>query len=124
MPVTDCVKVQRIAIFAYHGVHPEEERLGQRFYVTVDCRVDLSEAGRGDQWEATVCYAQLTEVVTRVATGRRFHIIEALAECVAGEILDTFRRVDEVRITVEKPGAPVPAIIDGVTVEIRRRRHG
>ena len=120
--MTDRVLVHRIAIFAYHGVHPEEERLGQRFYVSLDCALDLSAAGRGDDWESTVCYAQLTEIVTKAATGKRFHIIEALAETIAAEILQRFARVEEVAVRVEKPGAPVPAIIDGVTVEIRRRR--
>jgi dihydroneopterin aldolase len=122
--VRDRILVQRIAVFAYHGIHPEEERLGQRFYVSVDCRLDLAEAGRADAWRATVCYSQLTEVVTEVATGRRFHIIEALAETIAAEILARFPRVEEVGVQIEKPGAPVPAIIDGITVEIWRRRHG
>jgi len=122
--VSDRVLVHRIAIFAYHGLRPEEERLGQRFYVSLECCLDLAEAGRDDAWEKTVCYGQLTEIVTLTATGRRFHIIEALAEAIAAEILARFPRVDEVAVRVEKPGAPVPAIIDGVTVEIRRSRHG
>ena len=121
---SDRVLVHRIAVFAYHGVRPEEERLGQRFYVSLDCSLDLSEAGRNDDWHATVCYGQLTEVVTAAATGRRFHIIEALAEAIAGEILGRFPRVEEVVVRIDKPSAPVPAIIDGVTVEIRRRRGG
>jgi len=121
-PANDRVLVNRIAVFAYHGVHPEEERLGQRFYVSLECSLDLSEAGRNDDWHATVCYGRLTEMVTAAATGRRFHIIEALAEAIAGEILEQFPRVAEVVVRVEKPSAPVPAIIDGVTVEIRRRR--
>lgn len=119
----DRVSVHRIAIFAYHGVHPEEERLGQRFYVSLECSLDLSEAGRGDDWNATVCYAQLTEVVTRATTGRRFRILEGLAEAIAGEILSRFPRIGEVAVRIDKPSAPVPAIIDGVTVEIRRRRE-
>lgn len=122
--MTDHVLVQRIAVFAYHGVHPEEERLGQRFYVSLDCGLDLSAAGRTDEWEHTVCYAQLTEIVMNVATERRFHIIEALAEAIAGEVLARFARVEEVTVRVEKPGAPVPAILDGIAVEITRARHG
>ena len=123
-PVSDHVLVHRIAVFAYHGVHPEEERLGQRFYVSLECSLDLSEAGRNDDWRATVCYGQLTEVVTGAATGRRFRIIEALAEAIAGEVLACFPRIEEVVVRVDKPSAPVPAIIDGVAVEIRRRRGG
>jgi len=123
-PVSDHVLVHRIAVFAYHGVHPEEERLGQRFYVSLECSLDLSEAGRNDDWHATVCYGQLTEVVTAAATGRRFRIIEGLAEAIATGILERFPRVADVTVLVEKPEAPVPYVMEGVSVEIRRERHG
>lgn len=120
--MSDRILIHRIAVYAYHGVHAEEEKLGQRFFVSLDCHLDLSEAGRNDQWESTVCYGRLTEIVTRIATGRRFRIIEALAETVAAEALAAFPRLEAVTVRVEKPSAPVPAIIDGVTVEITRRR--
>jgi 7,8-dihydroneopterin aldolase/epimerase/oxygenase len=118
----DRVRIHRIAIYAYHGVHAEEMRLGQRFYVSLDACLDLGEAGREDRWESTVCYGQLTEIVNRIATGRRFAIIEALAEAIAQEALAAFPRLEAITVSVEKPSAPVPAIIDGVTVEITRRR--
>jgi dihydroneopterin aldolase len=121
--VSDHIIVSRIAIYAYHGLHPEEEKLGQRFYVSLDCCVDLREAGQADDWERTVCYGRLTEIVSTIATGRRFRTIEALAETIAADVLATFARIEVITVRVEKPGAPVPAIIDGVCVEITRR-HG
>lgn len=119
----DRILIHRIAIYAYHGVHAEEEKLGQRFFVSLDCRVDLQAAGRHDDWSQTVCYGRLTEIVNAIATGRRFKIIEALAEAIAEEVLRTFDRIETVTVQVDKPSAPVPAIIDGVTVEITRRRY-
>jgi 7,8-dihydroneopterin aldolase/epimerase/oxygenase len=116
--------VHRIAIYAYHGVHAEEEALGQRFYVSLDCQLDLRTAGRDDDWSSTVCYGRLTELAHTIGTSRRFRIIEALAEAIAAEVLSGFARVETVTVRVEKPSAPVPAIIDGVTVEITRRRDG
>lgn len=122
--MSDRILINRIAVFAYHGVLPEEERIGQRFYVSLECRLDLAEAGRSDDWKKTVNYVQLAEIVTRVATGRRFRIIEALAEAIATEALTASPRLDEITVRVEKPSAPVPAILDGVSVEITRRRDG
>lgn len=121
--MSDRITVSRIAIFAHHGVHPEEARLGQRFYVTLVCGLDLAPAGMRDDYKSTVCYAQLTETVTNVVTGRRFRTIEGLAEAIAAEVFSAFERVDWVTVEVEKPGAPVPAILDGVKVEITRRRR-
>ncbi len=120
--MSDRIKVSRIAIYAHHGLHPEEARLGQRFFVSLDCALDLGEAARNDDWHASVCYAELTERATRVTLDRRFRTIEGLADAIATDVLATFPLVDAVTVQVEKPGAPVPAIIDGVMVEITRRR--
>jgi dihydroneopterin aldolase len=121
--MSDRIFVDRIAIYAYHGLNVEEEKLGQRFYVSLICSLDLEAAGRNDDWSATVCYSRLTELVTAIGTGRRFKIIEALAEAIALEALATFERILEITVRVEKPSAPVPAIIDGVAVEITRSRR-
>lgn len=118
----DRILVHRIAVFAHHGVLPEETRLGQRFYVSLDCRLDLSEAGRSDDVARTVSYADLAAIVVEHATQRRFDLIEALAETIAAEILRRFERVRSVAVRVDKPSAPVPAVLDGVAVEIVRSR--
>lgn len=119
---TDRIVVSRIALFAYHGLHPEEAKLGQRFFVSLDVGLDLREAGRNDDWGSTACYAKLTEQVQEVGIGQRFRTIEGLAEAIAAAILASTPRIERVTIRVEKPAAPVPAIIDGIAVEITRTR--
>ena len=120
--MSDRILVQRIAVFAYHGLLEEEARLGQRFYISLDCRLDLAPAGRSDDVAHTVSYADLTEIVTRIATQRRFALIEALAEAIAAEILERHAPIAEVRVRVDKPSAPVPAVIEGVAIMITRHR--
>jgi 7,8-dihydroneopterin aldolase/epimerase/oxygenase len=120
--MSDKVVIERLSVYAYHGVHDEERRLGQRFVISLECRLDLRAAGRADDLRSTVCYAELADVLVRVATSRQFRIIEGLAEAIASEVLSVFQRVEEVVVRVEKPGAPVPVVLDGVAVEIRRRR--
>ncbi len=120
--MSDRIVLHRIAIYAYHGVLAEEERIGQRFYVSLDCCLDLSEVGLTDSLQKGVSYADLAEVATQIATQRRFRTIEALAETIAAALLSSFPRLEAVTVTVDKPGAPVPAILDGISVEITRRR--
>ncbi|KQT77289.1 dihydroneopterin aldolase [Methylobacterium sp. Leaf466] len=121
--MTDHILVERIAVFAYHGLLAEEARIGQRFYISLDCTLDLGPAGRSDAVAATVSYADLTAVVVRIATERRFDLIEALAEVIAATLLDGFPLLDGVTVRVDKPSAPVPAVIDGVSVVIARQRR-
>ncbi|GJE16442.1 dihydroneopterin aldolase [Methylobacterium marchantiae] len=122
--MSDRILVERIAVFAYHGLLEEEARIGQRFYISLDCRIDLRQAGLSDDMAQTVSYADLTEIVVRIATTRRFSLIEALAEAIAAEILDRFAGVDSIGVRVDKPSAPVPAVIDGVAISIMRSRAG
>lgn len=118
----DRILIQRIGIFAYHGVYEEEGRLGQRFFITVDCRLDLSGAGRMDDLTQSVSYADIAARVQEIAVGHRFRILEGLGEAIAQNLLISFPRIEEISITVEKPGAAVPAILDTIAVTITRQR--
>ena len=122
--MTDRILLSRIAVYAYHGLHPEEEKLGQRFYVSLDCRLDLRPASTSDDWKKTVSYDRLAKIVVDTATERRFSLIEALAEVIAMTILTTYVQVHTVTVRVEKPAAPIPHILEGVAIEIERKRDG
>ena len=41
--MTDRIILTRIAVYAYHGILAEEEKLGQRFYVSLEARLDLAD---------------------------------------------------------------------------------
>lgn len=118
----DLIRVTRIAVFGRHGLLPEEAVLGQRFYISLEARLDLRGAGRSDDVAGTVSYADLTQIAVEIATGRRFNLIEALAEAIAAAILDRFAGIQALAVRIDKPSAPVPAILDGVSVEITRTR--
>ena len=119
----DLIRVTRIAVFGRHGLLPEEAVLGQRFYISLEARLDLGEAGRSDAVAGTVSYADLTQISVAIGTEQRFNLIEALAEAIAASILERFARIDAITVRVDKPSAPVPAILDGVSIEITRQRE-
>lgn len=121
--MSDRILVERIAVFAHHGLLPEETRLGQRFYLSLDCALDLAPAGRSDDVAKTVSYADLTAVAVSIATERRFDLIEALAEAIAAAILSGFPIIDAITVRVDKPSAPVPAVLDGVSVLVTRKQE-
>lgn len=118
----DRISIQRIGVFAYHGIFEEEGRLGQRFYISIDAWLDLAPAGRADDLEQSVSYAEIAAQVQEIAVGNRYNIIEALAEAIAGELLRNFPRIDEIAVTVEKPNAAVAAILESIFVTVTRHR--
>ncbi len=121
--MTDRIAVDRIAVFAHHGLFAEEQKLGQRFYISLVAGVDTRAAGLSDDFTKTVSYVDLTEIAVANATRKRFHILEALAEAIAGEILESLPAVEWIRVKVEKPSAPIPAVLENVSVAIERSRR-
>lgn len=119
----DHIRVERIAIFARHGLLPEEAALGQRFYISLDARLDLAPAGRTDDVAETASYAELAAIAVSLGTERRFNLIEALAEAIAMAVLTRFAAIEAITVRIDKPGAPVPVILDGICVEITRSRE-
>ncbi|MGF1627144.1 MAG: dihydroneopterin aldolase [Alphaproteobacteria bacterium] len=118
----DRIFLSNMAFFAHHGVAPQERRLGQRFFVDVDCFLDLRPAGEADDYGRTVCYAAVYETVRTVMTGGPANLLETLAERIAQAVLDQFPATNAVRVTIRKPSAPVEGVLDHAGVEIMRRR--
>ena len=116
----DIIRLRNMRFYAYHGLFPEEALLGQRFEVDVDLIGDFSEAGRGDDLEQSVNYADVYKIVEEAVTQRRFNLIEALAEHLAAAIGASHAPISLV-VRVRKPHPPVPGDFDGVEVEIQRR---
>lgn len=108
--------------YGYHGVFPEENRLGQRFYVDVEIVMDLSLAGESDRLEDTVNYADIYQLVQHVMETKRYQLIETAAEQCAKRILNQFPEVHEALIRLIKPDPPIPGHYRSVGVEITRKR--
>ena len=120
----DQILLEGLVFYGYHGVHPEEQRLGQRFVVDIEAECDLRLAATGDQIEHTVSYSDLFRLTRQVVEGTPRALIEAVAEEIAGNILGQFPAIDSVLVTVRKPEAPVQgSILRSVGVRIRRDRR-
>ena len=112
--------------YAYHGVNPEEQTLGQRFTVDVVLAVDLRRAGQSDDLAHTVSYSAVYKVVKGIVEGEPRNLIEAVAESIASQIMESFPLVEHLIVTVRKPDVPMKgSMLDAAGVRIvRSRAHG
>ena len=124
--MTDAVFVTGLALHAYHGVMQHEGKVGQTFQLDLVLDIDLIEASRSDKLAHTVGYDQVVEVASKAFCARRYRLVEAAAGAVAEAVLDRFRQVTSVRVTVHKPHAPIAATFAdvGVTIARSRQDHG
>ncbi|WP_409273003.1 dihydroneopterin aldolase [Neobacillus sp. SCS-31] len=118
----DKIYVNKMEFYGYHGVFPEETKLGQRFIVDLSVGLDLATAGKTDDLGASVNYADLYQVSKEVVEGKPYKLIEAVAETIASRILDEFSLVEETTVKVIKPDPPIRGHYESVAAEITRRR--
>ena len=122
MKKLDIIRLHNAVFYAYHGVMSDEQNLGGKFEVDVELYCDLSGAKEKDSLLQTVNYEKVYGVMKQTVIGKKFFLIEALAQSIAAGILKEFPEVQKTTIRIRKPGAAVHGIIDHVEVEIESAR--
>ncbi len=122
MKKLDIIRLHNAVFYAYHGVMSDEQNLGGKFEVDVELHCDLSGAKEKDSLLQTVNYEKVYGVMKQTVIGKKFFLIEALAQSIAAGILKEFPEVQKTTIRIRKPGAAVHGIIDHVEVEIESAR--
>lgn len=122
MTDTYTIVLRNCAFFARHGVLREEEVLGQRFFVDAEMEVEAGSALEDDEVSRTVDYGEAFKIIEAIVTGSRRFLIEALAKDVAKALVARFPTIVRVRITLRKPSAPVPGILDYAEVSVQHER--
>jgi dihydroneopterin aldolase len=118
----DKIYVNGMEFYGYHGVFPEENRLGQRFSVDLTVSLDLKKAGETDELVYSVNYGELFRVCKEIVEGKPKKLVEAIAEKIADCVLQEFPAITEVTVKVIKPDPPIPGHYKSVAVEITRSR--
>jgi dihydroneopterin aldolase len=118
----DRMMLKRMVFYGYHGVYPEENRLGQKYIVDLDLGLDLSRAAQSDDVADTINYADIHAVVKAIVEGAPVKLIETLTEKIASALLGTYTSIIKATVSVTKPNPPFDITFDGVTVELRRQR--
>ncbi len=121
-PRGDRITLDGMVFYGYHGVHPPERLLGQRFEADLAVWLDLAPAGATDDVTRTVNYSHLFAVAREVVEGAPANLIETVATRLAERILAEFP-VGAVRVRLRKPWAPIRGAQTGVAgIEITRYR--
>lgn len=119
----DRILLHGAQFFARHGVSDEERRVGGRFVVDVELSCDLARAGKSDNLQDTISYAELYNLVREIVEGESFRLVERLAETIAHQVLTVFS-AEAVLVRVKKQPPPLEGIVDSAGVEIYRERKG
>ena len=118
----DKIIIKGLKLFAYHGVNPEKKEDGQMFVIDLSADLSLDAPCNTDNVDDTVSYAKVIKTVRRVFSAEKYDLIEKAAQVVADAVLEEYKAIQTVTVTLKKPFAPVKADFEYVAVEITRSR--
>lgn len=116
----DSIQIKDLEVYCHHGVFKEENVLGQKFLVSLVLYTDTSPAGKEDNLELSINYAEVSHFVKEQMEKQNYKLIEAVAEHLAREILLTYSLVKRLQVEIKKPWAPILLPLDTVSVKIER----
>lgn len=119
----DEISIAGLEVFGYHGVHKEENTLGQKFVIDVRLFTDTRKAGISDNLQDSVSYGDVIRFIEKEMKARTDCLLERAAERLAESVLLEFDKVQRLILTIKKPCAPVKAHIDYAAVTIERGWH-
>ncbi|WP_138419970.1 dihydroneopterin aldolase [Aquibacillus sediminis] len=119
----DKIYLNKMEFYGFHGLFPEENKLGQRFYVDLVLETDLKQASISDKMSDSIDYGQIFQVTKEIVEGRPRNLVEAVAGDIAEKLLETFKQINGCWIKVYKPDPPIAGHYQSVAVEIYRERE-
>lgn len=117
MTMADTICIRGVRSFGRHGF--EHERLHpQPFDVSVELSVETARAIADDDLARTIDYGLVVQEIRRVVEQESFHLIESLADAIAGRLLPF--GAGSVRVTVSKPAVALSLGVDEIAVTVQR----
>jgi len=115
----DIIFIRDIRLDTLIGAYEFERRQPRTLRVDIEIGRPSIRACKTDQLTDTIDYAAVVDVVRQTFASHRFHLLEPLAECIAGLILEKFD-AQWARIEVAKTGVVPDARDVGVRIERSR----
>jgi dihydroneopterin aldolase/D-erythro-7,8-dihydroneopterin triphosphate epimerase len=120
MALLDKIHIRDLLVHAIIGINPDERVEPQDVLVNATLYLDTRPAAESDDMEDSVNYSTITKAMYAHTETAAPGLVEKLAADLVRICFETDRRIAEVELTVEKPGAVTFTRSVGVT--IRRAR--
>ena len=115
--------IDNLEVFANHGLFEEENKLGQKFIFDIECELNYKKAMFSDEMTDSISYADIVEVVVKTATTNTFNLLERLAGEILKNIFTEFSQIENIKLKINKPGAPIKYHFEKCGVEVKLSRE-
>lgn len=115
------ILLKDICYFAYHGVAPQENIIGNEYLINLRLKVDISQAIQTDDVSDTVSYADIHEAV-KAEMSVSSKLLEHVCGRIVQRLLAEFPAIEEIELRLSKRNPPMGADIDSAGVELHCSR--
>lgn len=119
----DEIRIEKLEVFAHHGVFPEETRDGQVFYINAVLYTDVHRACKEDNLAYSVDYGDVCSFIKEWMQNNTCLLLEAVAGRLAQEILLKYDLICNLNLEILKPNAPIKVPFGCVSVKVQRGWH-
>lgn len=109
------IEINRLRVYAHHGVMEQERLVGNTFEVTVHLRYPISRAMTTDNISNTLDYSMAIELIHNVMRQPSL-LLENVVERLRIELLKNFPLIEGGVITVAKLSPPISKEVASVAV--------
>lgn len=114
-PTDMYIRLKGLKIYAYHGVLPQENRVGAEYTIDLQLKTDFTQAAQTDKLEGTINYAAVFEAVKAEMTVPS-QLLEHVIYRISRRLLRDFP-IEEIKIALYKQNPPMGADCQQVGVE-------
>ena len=115
--VSSYIVLDNLVFHAYHGVAPQEQVVGNEFYINLRLKVNFGQAATTDELDNTVSYADVFEAV-KDEMNIPSKLLEHITNRIVERLLNDFPLIEEVEIKLTKRNPPMGADIDAAGIEM------
>jgi dihydroneopterin aldolase len=117
------IAITGLRVFAHHGVFDFERQNGQDFYIDATIWIDGDKAAFSDDLNHTAHYGDLAKGLVELTKNDPVDLLETLAQRLLDYALNFGGgKVLKAKITVHKPGAPIPYEFEDVSITVKAKK--
>ena len=115
------ILLKEIRCYAYHGVAPQENLIGNEYIIDLKLKVNISKAAQTDEVTDTVNYAEVHQVImTEMAVPSK--LLEHAGGRIVEKVFQQFPTIEEIELRLSKRNPPMGADIESAGIELHCSR--
>ena len=99
------ISIVDLEITCIIGILPNERVKEQTLLLNINLDVDIGNSTFADDINETIDYTKIAEMATQLAITKKYKLIESFCYDLNNLFLDTFKIIQQSKITVKKPNA-------------------